>query len=117
MKDLEEAGLGDEQIQSALFQGLSSVVIANLIVNIKNIHISIVIDTPDPNTKYAIGIMCNQIECFTINDKGEQSFVKPEANISKRIKIHDFSIYADSHPALLDLPTTEGKVDDFLQMR
>ena len=117
LKELEEAGLGDEKSKSALFQGTISQIISNIIVHVKDIHIRVEIDTPDPNTCFAIGIMCDQIECFSINENGNQTFVQPDANIGKRIKIQGFSIYADPQPEHLDQPATKEQIDEYLTKR
>lgn len=61
--------------------------------------------------------MCDRIELFAISENGKQTFVQPDANIAKRIEIHDFLIYADPQPDHLDLPTTQEKVEEYLKMR
>ena len=117
LKDLEEAGLGEEKIKNALFQGTVSQVISNIIIKIKNVHIRVEINTPDPNTCFALGIMCNKLELFSISENGQQTFIQSDSNIAKRIQIQDFSIYADPQPERIDLPTTQEKVEEYLKMR
>ncbi|KAK8845840.1 hypothetical protein M9Y10_020763 [Tritrichomonas musculus] len=117
LKDLEEAGLGDEKVKSVLFQGTISQIISNIIIHVKNIHIRVEIDTPDPKIYYAIGLMCDQIECFTINENRTQTFIQPDANLRKRIVIQGFSIYADPEPEFIEAPTTEEKVEEYLNLR
>ena len=117
LKELEDAGLSDEKVKNVLFQGTISQVISNIIIRVKNVHIRVEMSTPDPNTFFAFGVMFKQIECFSIGEKGEQTFVQPDANIAKRIQIQDFSIYADPQPEKIEVPTSLDKIEEYLQIR
>ncbi|OHT16948.1 hypothetical protein TRFO_12839 [Tritrichomonas foetus] len=99
LKDLENACQGNEESQNGILSGIFTTLIDNIIFKIKNVHIRVELESKSKESQktFAAGLILEDFECFTINDKGEQAFVNSSnIRLRKQIYIKGFSLYIDS---------------------
>ena len=99
LKDLEEACQGDEESQKGLLSVTFSKIVDNIVFRVKDVHIQIELCTENQTNSYTFtaGILLNEIQCFTVNDKGEKEFINDSnVKLRKQLIVNGLSIYLDS---------------------
>ena len=98
LKELEDACDGNEKSQQSILGGIFSIIIDNIVFNIRNVHLQIELLSKTLESKMIIGVMLDSCECYTVNDKGEKAFVNSSnIKLRKKINVQGFSIYINSN--------------------
>lgn len=109
LKDLEEACQVDEENKDGIFSGIFTTIVDNIIFTIKDIHIKVELNVPQVNICYLYGLILDEVECYTINDKGEKAFVNSSnLRLRKQLHVKGLSLYIDQGP--IPTPTTTAMV-------
>ncbi|KAI3453469.1 hypothetical protein Pfo_010132 [Paulownia fortunei] len=98
MKLLESGQLLNSEMNKSWLGSLINTVIGNLKLSISNIHIRYEDLESNPGHPFAAGVTLDKLSAFTVDDKGEETFITGGAleRIQKSVELERMAIYLDS---------------------
>jgi vacuolar protein sorting-associated protein 13A/C len=103
IKGLQKMKIRDsEQKQKGFLKGLIDTVVSNLQISINSIHIRYEDNLTRPGHSFACGFTLEQLCAYTVDDKGDRTFIAPKAMnaLRKLLQMKRISIYFDCDTVL-----------------
>ncbi|KAL8053513.1 hypothetical protein ABFS82_05G077000 [Erythranthe guttata] len=98
MKLLEAQQILNTEMNKSWLGSLINTVIGNLKLSISNVHIRYEDLESNPGHPFAVGVTLDKLSAFTVDDKGEETFITGGAleRIQKSVELDRMALYLDS---------------------